>query len=143
MTDPSHAGELHQIGAVAERVGLSLRTIRHYDEIGLVVPSGRSPGGFRLYTDDDVDRLLHIKAMKPLGFSLEEHAVLLAHRDALVAGRSLEPAELDHLRASAERADERCAVLQRQLTEARRLTATLWEQVAEAEQRRPGSTDAP
>ena len=50
-------GQLHQIGTVAERVGLSLRTIRHYEEVGLVVPSGRSAGGFRLYTDGDVERL--------------------------------------------------------------------------------------
>ncbi len=46
-----------RIGEVADRVGLSLRTIRHYDEIGLVVPSDRSAGGFRLYTEADVVRL--------------------------------------------------------------------------------------
>ena len=44
-----------QIGEVAERTGLSLRTLRHYDEIGLLRPAGRSDGGFRLYTADDVE----------------------------------------------------------------------------------------
>ena len=75
---------MHQIGEVAERVGLSLRTVRHYDEAGLVVPSGRTPGGFRLYTDDDIERLALIKRMKPLGFTLDEMRELLALRDRLV-----------------------------------------------------------
>lgn len=66
------------IGAVAERTGLSLRTLRHYDEVGLVTPSGRTDGGFRLYSTVDVDRLLLIRRMKPLGFTLEEMAALLA-----------------------------------------------------------------
>jgi DNA-binding transcriptional MerR regulator len=61
-----------QIGEVAERVGLSLRTIRHWDEVGLVVPSARSTGGFRLYTDDDVERLLFVKTLKPLDLSLDQ-----------------------------------------------------------------------
>ena len=47
-------GEHMQIGEVAERVKLSLRTIRHYEEVGLVPPSARSKGGFRLYTEADV-----------------------------------------------------------------------------------------
>lgn len=74
------------IGAVAERTRLSLRTLRHYDEIGLVPPSGRSDGGFRLYTEPDVDRLMLIRRMKPLGFTLEEMRDLLALTDALAAG---------------------------------------------------------
>lgn len=74
------------IGAVAERTGLSLRTLRHYDEIGLVHPSERSDGGFRLYSDADVDRLLLIRRMKPLGFSLQEMQELLTLTDALAAG---------------------------------------------------------
>lgn len=72
-----------QIGEVAERTGLSLRTIRWYDEVGLVVPSSRSPGGFRLYTEADVDRLNLIKRMKPLEFSLEEMRDLLSVLDRL------------------------------------------------------------
>jgi DNA-binding transcriptional MerR regulator len=44
--------ELHQIGAVANAVGLSLRTIRYYEEVEVVPPSGRTAGGFRLYTDE-------------------------------------------------------------------------------------------
>ena len=66
-----------QIGAIAERVGLSLRTIRYYEEVGLVVPAQRSPGGFRLYSEDNAGQLLLIKRMKPLDFSLEQMRDLL------------------------------------------------------------------
>jgi len=52
-----HSADTMQIGEVADRTQLSLRTIRHYDEVGLVPPSARSEGGFRLYTEADVERL--------------------------------------------------------------------------------------
>lgn len=71
------------IGELADKTGLSLRTIRHYDEIGLLRASARTEGGFRLYTDDDLARLLLIRRMKPLGFSLEEMADLLRIIDTL------------------------------------------------------------
>lgn len=79
-----------QIGEAAERVGLSIRTIRHYEEAGLVVPSARSEGGFRLYIEPDLDRLRVIKRMKPLGFTLEEMRDLLSILDALDTGPSAE-----------------------------------------------------
>lgn len=72
------------IGELAERTELSLRTLRHYDEIGLLEPSGRSEGGFRLYTEDDYERLMLIRRMKPLGYSLEQMGDLLR---ALNAGQ--------------------------------------------------------
>ncbi|MFI7482619.1 MerR family transcriptional regulator [Kocuria sp. M1R5S2] len=72
----SVGGGTMQIGELAERTGLSLRTIRHYDEVGLL-PASRTDGGFRVYTERDVERLLHIRRMKPLGFSLEEMADVL------------------------------------------------------------------
>lgn len=71
------------IGELAERAGMSLRTIRHYDEVGLLVPSARTAGGFRVYTAEDLDRLLVIRRMKPLGFALDEMAELLRVVDAL------------------------------------------------------------
>ena len=74
-----------QIGEVAARTELSLRTIRHYEETGLVTPSARSQGGFRLYTEADVARLMVIRRMKPLGFTLEEMRDLLAATDRLDA----------------------------------------------------------
>ncbi len=65
------------IGELADKTGLSLRTIRHYDDVGLLPATARTEGGFRLYSDADVESLLLIKQMKPLGFSLEEMAEIL------------------------------------------------------------------
>ncbi|MEU3278915.1 MerR family transcriptional regulator [Streptomyces antibioticus] len=78
-----------QIGEVAARTELSLRTIRHYEEAGLVVPSARSQGGFRLYTEADVARLMVIRRMKPLGFTLDQMRELLDATDRLDAGDGL------------------------------------------------------
>lgn len=77
-------GMMH-IGELAERTGLSLRTLRHYDEIDLLKPSGRSEGGFRLYTADDESRLVLIRRMKPLGYSLDAMGDLLRVIDGLAA----------------------------------------------------------
>ena len=74
----SDATGLFQIGAAAERVGLSVRTLRHWHDVGLVTPTARSRGRFRLYSDEDLERLLVVKSMKPMGFTLEEMAELLA-----------------------------------------------------------------
>lgn len=126
---------LYQIGTVAERVGLSLRTIRHWDEVGIVVPSGHSPGGFRLYTDDDIDRLGRVKAMKPLGFSLDETRSLLAGSDRLRAGSSLGAPALATLHDRVARAELRCEELQRQLDEARSATTTLANELRLADRR--------
>ncbi|MET9377981.1 MerR family transcriptional regulator [Streptomyces sp. NPDC002992] len=88
------AGEPMQIGEVAARTDLSLRTIRQYEDSGLVVPSASSPGGFPLYTDADVDRLMVIRRMKPLGFTIDETRDLLAAMDRLAADRPDTDAEL-------------------------------------------------
>jgi DNA-binding transcriptional MerR regulator len=61
-----------QIGELAERSKLSLRTIRHYDQVGLLQPTGRTEGGFRIYSEQDYQRLLMIRQARALGFSLEE-----------------------------------------------------------------------
>ena len=108
-----------QIGEVAERIGLSLRTIRHYEEVGLAVPSARSDGGFRLYAEADVERLRVIMQMKPLGFSLEEMGELLG---LLEAGADADPARLAAFR---EQAAERVATLRRRLATAEECAARL------------------
>lgn len=81
-------GTTMRIGEVAERLGLSLRSIRYYEEAGLVAPSARTQGGFRLYTEPDVSRLLLIMQMKPLGFSLEEMGDVFVSLDALQSSDS-------------------------------------------------------
>jgi DNA-binding transcriptional MerR regulator len=84
-----------QIGEVAESVGLSLRTIRYYEEIGLVTPSGRTEGGFRLYTDADVERLRLVKALKPVGMSLDMLGELTDCVDLLRDGAAAEAGEAE------------------------------------------------
>ncbi len=61
-----------RIGEVARRTGLTTRTLRHYDDLGLLVPSGRTEGDYRLYSLDDVNRLLAIQHLKSLGLGLHE-----------------------------------------------------------------------
>jgi len=109
-----------QIGELADRTEMSLRTIRHYDEVGLLTPSGRSEGGFRLYTHDDYLRLMVIRRMKPLGFSLDEMAELLRVVDALDGGSDDEGDGRDRvtrasLAAFIDETVERRAKLERQL----------------------------
>ncbi len=107
------------IGEVADRVGLSLRTVRYYEEQGLFDPAGRTAGGFRLYGEEQVDRLLFIKQMKPLGFTVEQMRELLGARDDLDhAGPARRRAAEDQLAVFARDASERCEHLREQLVRA-------------------------
>ncbi|CCG02053.1 MerR family transcriptional regulator [Blastococcus saxobsidens] len=124
MTDPSR-GELVQIGQVAERTGLSLRTIRFYEENGLVIPTARSEGGFRLYSEDDVARLEVVKRMKPLGFSLEEMQELLTLLADLDSGDGDRAQLLDRLRMFHAAATARVTALREQLGVAEGFADTL------------------
>ena len=72
-----------QIGEVAARTGLSLRSLRHWEEVGLLRPSGRTEGGFRLYTELDVEKILVIRRMKPLGFTLEQMSTAMRDIEVL------------------------------------------------------------
>jgi MerR family copper efflux transcriptional regulator len=115
VTETVRASTMH-IGELADRTGLSTRTVRHYDDVGLLHPTGRTEGGFRLYTDDDLQRLLVIRRMKPLGYSLEQMAELLGIIDGLA---SAEGAERDRLQADLDAyvtdTEERRAKLARNL----------------------------
>lgn len=62
----------YRIGELAARVGLTERTIRYYEELGLLESVKRLEGGVRVYTDDDVRRLKYIRKLKTLGLSLQE-----------------------------------------------------------------------
>ncbi|TDD84966.1 MerR family transcriptional regulator [Saccharopolyspora karakumensis] len=121
-------GERMQIGEVAERTGLSLRTIRYYEEVGLVVPSARSQGGFRLYTDPDVERLELIKGMKPLGFQLDEMRDLLAILDPVPGSPNVEDPQRRLAEFSAT-AEQSCQKLRAKLRLAEKFAAMLRERV--------------
>jgi MerR family transcriptional regulator, thiopeptide resistance regulator len=69
------------IGELAAQTGLTVRTLHHYDEIGLARPSRRSAAGHRRYTAEDVRRLHRIVALRGFGFSLAEIAALLDDPD--------------------------------------------------------------
>ncbi|WP_030523269.1 MerR family transcriptional regulator [Nocardia rhamnosiphila] len=117
MSEPGADGFL-QIGQVAERTELSIKTIRHYEEVRLVIPSARSAGGFRLYTGADVDRLLIIRRMKPLGFSLAEMKQLLDAFDALddpTTGSAQRDRAREFLRQCRERTRDSAERLRRHL----------------------------
>lgn len=62
---------------------LSVRTIRHWEEMGLVTPSARTAGGFRLYSDEDIAQIRLLRFMKPLNFTLEQMRHLLSLRELL------------------------------------------------------------
>lgn len=99
-----------RIGEVAEQTSLSLRTLRHYEDIGLLPPSARTEGGFRLYTQHDVTRLMIVRRMKPLGYSLEEMRALLEVVDSLEDGEdALLRARLAEIREEAVARRERLA----------------------------------
>lgn len=66
-----------KVGALAKATGLSVRTLHHYDDIGLLVPSVRTPAGHRMYTAEDVQRLQQIHSLRAMGFPLEEIRHLL------------------------------------------------------------------
>jgi MerR family transcriptional regulator, thiopeptide resistance regulator len=80
----------YTVGEVAQLSHVSVRTLHHYDEIGLLTPSGRSPAGYRLYSDADLRRLQQILFYRELEFGLDQIASMLADPQAGVD---------DHLRA--------------------------------------------
>ncbi|GAB2976143.1 MerR family transcriptional regulator [Frigoribacterium salinisoli] len=122
--EPGATDRTMRIGELADRAGMSLRTIRHYDEVGLLTPSGRTEGGFRLYTEQDFARLMVIRRMKPLGFSLDEMADLLRIVGALEADPS-DAASRVRLDEFTARAAERRAGLEAQLAMADEFLALL------------------
>ncbi|GGL89089.1 HTH-type transcriptional activator TipA [Streptomyces fumigatiscleroticus] len=72
----------YSVGQVAGFAGVTVRTLHHYDDIGLLVPGERSRAGHRRYSDADLDRLQQILFYRELGFPLDEVAVLLDDPDA-------------------------------------------------------------
>ncbi|MGQ4489782.1 MerR family transcriptional regulator [Streptomyces sp. SAS_281] len=142
----------HSVGQVAGFAGVTVRTLHHYDSIGLLSPGGRSRAGHRRYNDADLDRLQQILFYRELGFPLEEIAALLDDPDA-------DPQE--HLRRQHALLSHRIAELQRMAAavetamEARRMGINLTpeekfevfgdkdpEEHAEEAERRWGGTEA-
>ena len=125
--------QLLQIGEAAESVGMSLRTVRYWEEIGLVTPSTRSSGGYRLYSDADLHRLLMAKSMKPLGLTLEEMRELLELIDAAAApgdsGDGSRESVFGRLEMLAQRVQDQVERIEKDATDARVLLAELRERL--------------
>ena len=92
-----------QVGEVAETAGVSVRTLHHWDAVGLLVPSGRTPSGYRSYDAGDLRRMQHVLTYRELGFGLEDVKRLLDDPD--VYG-------LEHLRRQHALLADRIARLQ-------------------------------
>lgn len=75
-------GDAKTVGAVAALTGVSVRTLHHYDHIGLVVPSVRTAAGYRGYTDADIERLHLVLVYRSVGLALDEIRALLDDADA-------------------------------------------------------------
>ncbi len=101
----------HQVGEVARLAGVSVRTLHHYDDIGLLRPSARSEAGYRLYHRDDLERLLVILAYRELGFELDEIGRLLLAPSA----------PIEHLERQLALLERRAARLEQQRKHVRKL----------------------
>jgi DNA-binding transcriptional MerR regulator len=97
-----------KVGALAKRAGLTVRTLHHYDEIGLVSPSGRTRSGHRMYGDADVERLQRVLSLRQLGLSLEQIRELLE-----APGWTLEEVLEEHVKHVRERIRVETALYER------------------------------
>jgi DNA-binding transcriptional MerR regulator len=130
------AAPLLRIQEVAADVGLTTRTIRYYEELGLLKPAARSEGSYRLYDPDDLERLKFIKGLRDdAGFSLTEIGQLLEDEAARTSNR-------ERFRSTQD-PDERRALIDdavtrvdRQVAILRQKIGRLEEMVGEAEARR-------
>ncbi len=108
MADLEPTQKTWQIGPLATATGLTVRTLHHYDHLGLVQPSARSGAGYRLYDESDVERLYRVLALRQLGLGLREIADVI-----------------DGQRPIGELLDQHRAQLDRQLVAIRTLRAQL------------------
>lgn len=119
---------LLRIGAFAELAGTNLRTLRYYEELGLVRPTERSRGGFRYYRAADVHRLRRIRELQELGLPLERIRDLMAAR---ADGAPADP--IARVRAALEEQDRLLAERERSLAEQRAEVARALAKLRECE----------
>jgi len=130
-------GRLIRVGEVAERLEVSPRTVKYYEELGLVEPEERSTGGFRLYGRREIERLERILRMKSIGYSLAAIRELLAVRDmAQEADRvTVLRTATEHLREREREASERMLKIREDLRRAESLREELERDIALCEGR--------
>src|SRR5438105_12321541 len=101
----------YRIGELAAKVGMTERTIRYYEEVGLLDSVRRLEGGTRVYTDDDLRRLKFIRKLKVLGLSLQEMNELEALYRGQRSNRAVLPRLMELLDAHLVSVDDRLAEL--------------------------------
>lgn len=112
-----------QVGQLARQSGLTVRTLHHYDAIGLLSPSDRSEAGYRLYNSDDVARLTQILLLRPLNLSLAEIREILARPESSLQETIRQ--QISHLREKIESQTqlvERLEAIHRRLEQAERVS---------------------
>ena len=125
-TDAPPAVPLLRIQQVAADVGLTTRSIRYYEELGLLKPAARSEGSYRLYDDDDLERLRFIKGLRDdAGFSLAEIGQLLEDEAARARNR-------ERFRSTSD-PDERTAIVEEAFARVDRQIASLREKIGRLE----------
>jgi DNA-binding transcriptional MerR regulator len=136
MKEAAAAGRLMRIQEAAADVGLTPRSVRYYEEMGLLRPAARSEGDYRLYDETDLERLRFIKGLRDdAGFSLAEIAQLLEDEAARERGHAAFHATTD----PAERRRilcERVASFERQIQTLQRKIDRLQAMVDDTEARR-------
>ena len=125
MTSPGQNQKTHSIGELARTVDLSQRTIRYYEEIGLLHSVRRIENGKRVYTDDDVRRLKFINRLKVLGLSLAEMVELEKVYRTQRNNREILPKLLTILDERVVQIDDRISQLTALKTEIREYQARL------------------
>ena len=98
-----------QIGDLTARAGVSTRTLRYYEELGIIEPVARTNGGFRQYGADQLRRLQIIQGLKALGFELEQVRRLFSVRETAETGGDLACQMIDLLQGQQEEIDRRIA----------------------------------
>jgi MerR family transcriptional regulator, repressor of the yfmOP operon len=136
VSDPTTTTRLLRIQEVAAETGLTPRTIRYYEELGLLSPAARSEGAYRLYDAEDLERLRFIRSLRDdAGFSLAEIGQLLVDEAARARNR-------ERFRTTTDVAERRrividaIAIVDRQVSTLRGKVERLEAMVAEAEERR-------
>lgn len=128
---------LSRVGEVAGDLGVSPRTIKYYEELGLVEPEERSPGGFRLYGERGVERIERILRMKGMGYSLAAIREILKIRDAAQEADKVTVLRTaaEHLREREREAEGRIRRMREDLERAETLRQELGRDIALCERR--------
>ncbi len=137
------AANLFTIEQVATRTGLTKRTLRYYEEVGLLPPTGRTEGNYRQYSEADIQRIEHIKRLRDLlGFSLNDIRDMLEAEDerGQIKEAYLHATEVEAKLVQLERSDElihnQLRLIEQKINGLEQLRQPLLERLERHEQRR-------